>query len=278
MQRVIDFVKMEGAGNDYVYIDAIRDPIDLDAASTLARQVADRHFGVGGDGLIVLAPSDVADVAMLMWNADGSAGAMCGNGVRCLAKLARDHGHVTADTLTVETAAGVKAVDLLLRDGEVVGARVDMGAVQVATTPATLQLGDQQYAYFKVHAGNPHAVVFVDEDPRQVPVHEIGAAIQGLPEFVDGVNVEVVQVRADGTIMQRTFERGSGETLACGSGATAVACAAVELGKVPGPQVTVDLLGGRLVIHRGRAGASMEGPARTVFHGQIGAPVSESST
>ena len=275
MQGVIDFVKMEGAGNDYVYIDAIREPIDLRTAPDLARQVADRHFGVGGDGLIVLAASAVADVAMLMWNADGSAGAMCGNGVRCLAKLARDHGHVTADTLTVETAAGVKAVDLLLKDGEVVGARVGMGVVQVATTPATLDLGGQRYAYFKADAGNPHAVVFVDEDPREVPVHEIGAAIQDLPEFVDGVNVEVVQVRGDGSIMQRTFERGSGETLACGSGATAVACVAVELGKVPGPQVHVDLLGGRLVIQCDDTGASMEGPARTVFRGQIGGVASK---
>lgn len=277
MQAVIDFVKMEGAGNDYVYVDAIRNPFDLDDAPGLARRVADRHFGVGGDGLIVLTRSDVADVAMLMWNADGSRGAMCGNGVRCLAKLAYDHGHVTVENLTVETGAGIKAVSLLFEGEEVVGARVEMGSVRVNTTPATLRVGERTYEYFEADAGNPHAVVFVEEDPRQLPVHEIGSAIQALPEFADGINVEVVQVRADGTIMQRTFERGSGETLACGSGATAVACTAIELDKVAGPEVTVELLGGRLVICRTATVTFMEGPARTVFCGQMADASSDSS-
>jgi len=278
MQSVIDFVKMEGAGNDYVYVDAIRNPLDLDRASELASRVADRHFGVGADGLIVLAPSDVADVAMLMWNADGSRGAMCGNGVRCLAKLAYDHGHVTVEDLTVETGAGIKAVSLLFEREEVIGARVEMGAVRVDTSPAILRLGATTYEYFEADAGNPHAVVFVEEDPRQLPVHEIGSALQALPEFADGINVEVVQVRADGTIMQRTFERGSGETLACGSGATAVACTAIELDKVAGPEVTVELLGGRLVIRRTATTTFMEGPAHTVFCGQMAATSSDSST
>lgn len=267
--QTIEFVKMEGAGNDYLFVDAIREPVDLEHAPELARRVADRHFGVGGDGLIILENSDVADVAMLMWNADGSIGSMCGNGIRCLAKLAHDHGHVTTDTLTVETGGGIREVTLLFDDEEIVGARVEMGEVRVSTTPGSLRVGKRTYRYFVADAGNPHAVVFVEEDPRQMPVREIGEAMQALPDFTDGVNVEVVQVRADGTLMQRTFERGSGETLACGSGATAVACAAIALQKVTGPEVTIELLGGRLIIRKTASGVSMEGPARTVFSGRV---------
>ena len=212
MHAVIDFVKMEGAGNDYVYVDAIRNPFDLDQAPAFAGRVADRHFGVGADGLILLTASEVADVRMRMWNSDGSQGSMCGNGVRCLAKLAHDHGHITADTLTVETDAGIKAVSLRFDAGQAVGARVEMGDVRVSSTPVELEVEGHSYQYFQVDAGNPHAVVFVEDDPRQLAVAAIGAAIQALPCFPDGVNVEVVQVRSDATIMQRTFERGSGET------------------------------------------------------------------
>lgn len=271
MNAVIDFVKMEGAGNDYVYVDAIRNPFDLDQAPAFAGRVADRHFGVGADGLILLTSSEVADVRMRMWNADGSSGSMCGNGVRCLAKLAHDHGHVAAESFTVETDAGVKAVSLQVDAGQVVGARVEMGEVRVSSTPVELEVQGRSYQYFQVDAGNPHAVVFVEDDPRQLAVADIGAAIQALPGFPDGVNVEVVQVRPDATIMQRTYERGSGETLACGSGATAVACAAIELQRVQGPEVTIELLGGCLVIEVTESGVFMEGPARTVFYGQIAA-------
>lgn len=271
MHAVIDFVKMEGAGNDYVYVDAIRNPFDLDQAPAFAARVADRHFGVGADGLILLMASEIADVRMRMWNSDGSQGSMCGNGVRCLAKLAHDHGHVTTETLTVETDAGIKAVSLRFDAGQAIGARVEMGAVRVSLTPVELEVEGHSYQYFQVDAGNPHAVVFVEGDPRQLAVAAIGAAIQALPCFPEGVNVEVVQVRSDATIMQRTFERGSGETLACGSGATAVACAAIELQKVHGPEVVIELLGGCLVVEVTDSGVFMEGPARTVYRGQIAA-------
>lgn len=272
----MDFVKMEGAGNDYVYVDAIRDPFDVDRASAIARAVADRNFGVGGDGLIVLAPSAVADVRMLMWNADGRRGSMCGNGVRCLAKLAWDHGHVTRPELSVESDAGVKDVVLTFaQPGQVHGARVGMGEVRVSPAPAVADIAGQSWSYHAVDAGNDHAVIFVDQDPRDCPVVEVGAAFQDLAAFADGVNVEFAQVQADGSIVQRTFERGSGETLACGTGATAVACVALDLGQVAGPAVTVHLLGGDLTITRDGPAAIMAGPARTVFSGQIELPINQ---
>jgi diaminopimelate epimerase len=199
---------------------------------------------------------------------------MCGNGVRCLAKLAFDHGHVSSAAMTVESDAGVNDVALLFDgNGRVVGARVGMGEVRVSPSLAQADIAGRRWTYRAVDAGNAHAVIFVAEDPRESPVEEVGSAFQELPQFADGVNVEFAQVRADGSIAQRTFERGSGETLACGTGATAVGCAALDQGLVVGPQVTVQLLGGELRISRAGSAAIMEGPARTVFIGQIDLPI-----
>ncbi len=264
----LPFVKMEGAGNDYVYVDGIRNPLDPDACSELARELADRHFGVGGDGLIVLAPSDRADCRMLMWNADGSRGAMCGNGLRCLAKLAYDLGHVRSTELDVESDAGVRRVELVVdASGAVTGARVDMGAVDVDADASVATIDDTDWHYHRGDAGNPHAVVFCEQSPEDLPVLAVGAAFQALPAFPGGVNVEFVQVR-DGALQQRTFERGSGETLACGSGATVAALAAMVTGRLPGPVVDVHLRGGVLSIRRDGSRVVMEGPARTVFTGE----------
>jgi diaminopimelate epimerase len=272
--QTLRFTKMEGAGNDYVYVDAFHEPFDLERGSEVARIVADRRFGIGGDGLIVLAESTSADVRMVMWNADGSRGSMCGNGVRCVAKLAHDVGVVKGSSMRVETDCGVKLATLRIDDhGEVTGASVDMGEISVDDSAGVADIGGRTWRFHPADAGNPHAVVFLDEDPAGVPVLEIGAAMQKLAVFPDGVNVEFVSVRADGSLDQRTFERGSGETLACGSGATAAACAAVRLGKTAGPRVTVHLLGGDLVIDCGGDGAVMEGPARTVFSGEIQLPI-----
>ncbi len=268
------FTKMEGAGNDYVYVDAIHGDFDLERGTEVAKFVADRRFGVGGDGLIVLASSDVADVRMVMWNADGSRGSMCGNGIRCVAKLARDLGVVDADRLSIETDSGVKDVGLLFGDdGAVVGASVDMGIVAIDMEPQSIEFDGQTFAYHAADVGNPHAVVFLDTEPGDALVLGLGAALQNAPRFSDGVNAEFITVESDGSLRQRTFERGSGETLACGSGATAAACAAVRLGCVVGPRVTVHLLGGDLVIDCAASGVVMAGPARTVFSGEISLPI-----
>jgi len=268
--KVLSFVKMEGAGNDYVFVDGIHQDFDLAQGPRLAAIIADRHFGVGGDGLIVLAPSQKADYRMVMWNADGSRGAMCGNGLRCLAKLAHDTGVTRKTTASVETDVGIRAVELMLDDaGDITGASVNMGDVSVSEEPETVTIGEVDWHYHRGDAGNPHAVIFLDQDPDDVPVGRVGSALQRLPRFPDGVNVEFVLVRPDGSIKQRTHERGSGETLACGSGATVVALAAIITRRLPGPDVAVHLRGGVLTIRRQASSLVMEGPARTVFAGEF---------
>jgi diaminopimelate epimerase len=264
----IQFVKMEGAGNDYVYINGLTQQFPIEGAGPLVRRLADRHFGIGGDGVILLTRSDRADVRMVMWNADGSRGAMCGNGVRCLAKLAHDEGVVAGLQLTVETEAGIKPVELLERAGRVVGARVDMGIVRVESVPRHVEVDGVRYAFHVSDAGNPHAVIFVAVHPDAVPVERVGPALQTAPPFADGVNVEFVQVAA-GELHQRTWERGAGETLACGSGATVAALAAVQTGRIAGPRVGVRLRGGYLVIEIGADRVVMEGPATEVFRGTV---------
>lgn len=269
----LPFTKMEGAGNDYVYVDALQAPFPLERGAELARRLADRHFGIGGDGLIVLAPSALADARMWMWNADGSRGAMCGNGIRCLAKLWHDHGHGRRDALRVETDSGVRAVRLL-RDaqGVVVGAQVAMERVRVAAEPAALDAHGRTWHYHAGDAGNPHAVVFTSEDPETLPVAEVGAAFQRAAPFPGGVNVEFVRVTGTDALYQRTFERGSGETLACGSGATVAAQAAWVTGRASGPRVAVRLRGGTLHVLRDGQNLVLEGPARTVFAGETDIP------
>jgi diaminopimelate epimerase len=261
---------MEGVGNDYVCVDAIRHAFPVDRAPELARQWSDRHFGIGADGLVLLQPSSRAAVGMAMWNADGSAGSMCGNGLRCLARLARDHGHVAIDEFDVETAAGLRTVTLVRdTDGQVTGACADLGAVRVDSTPSSVQVEGRAIELFHGDAGNPHAVVLIDGDPDDYPVLEVGAALQTRPAFAGGVNVEFVQVRADHSLAQRTYERGSGETLACGSGAAVAALLALQRGLVPGPDVLVHLRGGDLQVRRRNGSLVIVGPARTVFRGEV---------
>ncbi|MHC4078482.1 MAG: diaminopimelate epimerase [Planctomycetota bacterium] len=268
--KVLPFVKMEGAGNDYVFVDGINQDFDLEEGPRLAKIVADRHFGVGGDGLIVLAASEKADCRMVTWNADGSRAPMCGNGLRCLAKLAHDVGAVHEKSMQVETDTGVRAVELTFDPaGAVTGAAVDMGDVTVSAEPETVTIDGVDWHFHSGDAGNLHAVIFLDQDPDEAPVAEVGAAFQRLSRFPQGVNVEFVLARPDGGLEQRTHERGSGETLACGSGATVAALAAIVSGRVPGPKVAVHLRGGVLTIHRQASSLVMEGPARTVFAGEF---------
>lgn len=259
----VPFVKMEGAGNDYVHVDALRHPFPLERAPELARRWSDRHHGIGADGLIVLLRGERAPVRMAMWNADGSRGAMCGNGLRCIARLAHDHGHVRSRRFDVETDAGVRTCELL--DGELV--RTTMGEVRCGAEEE-LSLGERRVVVVPGDAGNPHAVVFV-ADVETAPVHEVGGALQRHARFPDGVNVEFVQVLAPDRLRQRTFERGSGETLACGTGAAVAATAARQRGHVAAPRVAIELRGGTLFAVGVGSSLALEGPARSVFRGEI---------
>ncbi|MCA8973823.1 MAG: diaminopimelate epimerase [Planctomycetes bacterium] len=262
----IPFVKMEGAGNDYVYVDAIGCDFPIEVGPECARRWSDRHFGIGADGLIVLARGDAAPVRMLMWNADGSRAAMCGNGLRCLAALAFANGHVQERAFSVETDSGPRPVTLL--DGDRV--RTGMGAVSCGDE-VELALPGRLVRYRPGDAGNPHAVIFVDDVDR-AEVAAIGAAMQSAPVFRDGVNVEFVAVAGPSRLRQRTFERGSGETMACGTGAAVAALAARVSDRVVGDAIDVELRGGVLRIVLGGTGLAIEGPVRTVFRGDIELP------
>ena len=262
----VDFVKMEGAGNDYIYVDAIAGEFPLGRAAACARLWSDRHFGIGADGLIVLCAGQAAPVRMAMWNADGSRGAMCGNGLRCLGALAFARGHVSTPAFAVETDAGLRRVEIL-GDGRV---RTDMGQVTCGAEVEAELLG-QNVRYRPGDAGNPHAVIFV-ADVERAEVEAIGRAMQRLPAFADGVNVEFVAIAGPDRIVQRTFERGSGETLACGTGAAVAALAARQSGRVAGDIIDVQLRGGVLRIVLAGAALAIEGEARTVYHGRIELP------
>ncbi|HLQ36390.1 MAG TPA: diaminopimelate epimerase [Planctomycetota bacterium] len=275
MSRV-RFVKMEGAGNDYLFVDAIAQAFPQQRAPELARAWSDRHFGIGADGLILLLSDADADVRMAMWNADGSRGAMCGNGLRCVAKFAYELGHARSrrpagqrPLLQIATDAGPRAVELLLAGSTVIGARADLGRVQVSAQPERVAAGGRDWLLHRGAAGNPHAVLFADGAPESWPVLELGRALQAHAAFPGGVNVEFVRVGADGGLDQRTFERGSGETLACGTGAGVAALVALVTGRVQGPRVTVRLRGGSLFVERQGPALVLEGPARTVFSGEV---------
>ena len=260
----VSFTKMEGCGNDYLVVDGVGQRFPADRAPALARAWSDRRFGVGADGLILLTRDPGEHLRMSMWNADGSRGAMCGNGLRCIARFAAARSHVTERAFVVQTDAGPREVELL--DGGSVLA--DMGRVAVGDA-VELSVAGRRLQFVPGDAGNPHAVTFV-KDLEQAPVEEVGAAMQRHPMFADGVNVEFVQLLGDDRVGQRTFERGSGETLACGTGAAVAARAARRAGAVRGPSVHVALRGGALTVHGAGASLAIEGPARSVFSGRIG--------
>lgn len=275
------FTKMQGIGNDYVYIncfeETVKDP------SAVARFVSDRHFGIGSDGLILIRPSQVADCEMDMYNLDGSQGAMCGNGIRCVAKYVFDHGIVNKTSISITTKSGIKYVDLTVKDGKASLIRVNMGSpiLQATQIPvvadteqvidAPIQVDGQKYHYTAVSMGNPHAIVYV-EDTDSLDLAKIGPSFENHVNFPDRINTEFVQVLDEHTVKMRVWERGSGETLACGTGACAVAVASILNGHVsPDTPVTVKLLGGDLQIFWNRSEnlVYMTGPAVTVFDGQI---------
>ena len=270
---------MHGAGNDYVYVDCFSQTLPENLPG-LASAISDRHTGVGGDGLILICPSTVADAQMRMFNADGSEAEMCGNGIRCVAKYVFDHGVVAKDHLAIETGAGVLALELDISDGLVERVKVDMGepileAAQIPTTfPSSpvvqqpLSAGGQDFEATCVSMGNPHCVVFVEEASDDL-VLGVGPKIENHDRFPSRVNTEFVEVLSRTELRQRTWERGSGETLACGTGASAVCVAGVLSGRSE-RSVLIHLLGGDLELEWNEADnhVYMTGPATEVFSGE----------
>ena len=275
------FTKMHGIGNDYVYVNCFKEVVKDPAA--VARFVSDRHFGIGADGLILIKPSDIADCEMDMYNLDGSQGAMCGNGIRCVAKYVFDYGIVNKTSISIATRSGIKYLDLSVKDGRVSMVKVNMGspiltASQIPVVSSKEEVIDEPlevegttYRITAVSMGNPHAIVYMD-DVDSLEIDKIGPAFENHIAFPDRVNTEFVKVLDSHTVQMRVWERGSGETLACGTGACAVAVASILNGLTDGTQpVTVKLLGGNLQIfwdHQENL-VYMTGPASTVFDGEI---------
>jgi diaminopimelate epimerase len=273
------FTKLQGAGNDYVYVNCFEEAVP-ESLPALARQMSDRHFGVGADGLILIEPSDVADARMRMFNADGSEAEMCGNGIRCLAKYVYDHGIARRDRLRIETGAGVLALDLETDGDRVQQVRVAMGepVLESARIPTTLpgpqvvdheiQVGGQPLRVTCVSMGNPHCIIFVEEASDEL-VLGLGPQIEKDSRFPARINVEFVEVISPTEVRQRTWERGSGETLACGTGASAV-CVAGVLTERTERSILNHLLGGDLSLEWRKSDNQVykTGPAVEVFSGE----------
>ena len=273
------FTKMQGLGNDYVYVNCMEQMVE-DAAET-ARRVSDRHFGIGSDGLILICPSDKADFEMRMYNVDGSRGEMCGNGIRCVGKYVYDYGLTDKTSLSVETLGGIKHLFLEVEDGKVSLVKVDMGPaiLEPEKIPVTaegsrvvdepLQVDGKTFRMTCVSMGNPHAVIYVD-DVQGMDLEKTGPSFENHERFPNRINTEFAHVLDRNTVEMRVWERGSGETLACGTGACAVAVASILNGYTE-DQVTVRLLGGDLKIEWDREANKvyMTGPAEVVFDGEI---------
>lgn len=272
------FTKMQGAGNDYIYVNCFAEPLPADPAE-LARKISDRHFGVGGDGLVLICPSKAADARMRMFNADGSEAEMCGNAVRCVAKYVYDRGISKKTSMAIETGRGVLLLGLEVVGGRVERARVDMGppilkGAEIPTTlagepvvGAKLPLADRTLEVTCVSMGNPHCVTYVDKLSDDW-VHRIGPQIERNEHFPRRVNAEFVEVVSPTEVRMRVWERGSGETLACGTGASAVCVAGVLAGKT-GRHVMVRMPGGDLELEWAADDhVYMTGPAVEVFSGE----------
>ena len=273
------FTKMQGLGNDYVYVNCFEEKIENPPA--VARYVSDRHFGIGSDGLIMINPSEVADFEMEMYNADGSRGEMCGNGIRCVAKYVYDYGLTDKTQISVETLGGIKYLDLTVEDGKVVLVKVDMGKPELKSDlipiisenekviDEPIEVDGQVYHMTGVSMGNPHTVIYVD-DVKNLDLEKIGPKFENHERFPKRINTEFVHCIDRNTVEMRVWERGSGETLACGTGACAVAVASI-LNNLTDTRVTVKLLGGDLQIEwdREKNHVFMTSPAKVVFDGVI---------
>ena len=275
----LSFTKMQGCGNDYIYIDCFRQQVTDPAA--LAVRLSHRHKGIGGDGVILICPSEVADARMRMFNLDGSEGAMCGNGVRCVAKYVYDRGGGGKKELRIETRSGIKTCRIREEDGQAALVTVDMGEAGFAPAAVPVLLPGERvvgrrvrvaggkYAITCVSMGNPHCVV-LGGDPDGLDLAAIGPKFEHDPLFPQGVNTEFVQVVSPSTLKMRVWERGSGETMACGTGACASVAAAISNGYCPaGEDITVRLRGGELTIRVEGSRVWMTGEAVTVFTGTV---------
>lgn len=276
----ISFSKMHGTGNDYVYVNCFKEKVD--DPSSLSIKVSDRHFGIGSDGLILICPSEVADVKMAMFNADGSEGMMCGNGIRCVAKYSYDNGIVNKDRITVETKSGIKTLDLTVEDGKVTEVSVDMGVAILK--PQDIPVNDngedfiarkisvlgKEYEVTCVSMGNPHAVIFTN-GIDEMELEKIGPFFEKHELFPNQINTEFVEIIDEKTLKMRVWERGSGETLSCGTGTCAVTVAAVLNGICKrNEEITIKIRGGELkdtYLEDGRV--IMKGSATHVFDGVI---------
>ncbi|WP_290911584.1 diaminopimelate epimerase [Eubacterium sp.] len=279
----MNFIKMHGAGNDYIYVDGMKYQIPDESAA--AKKLSDRHFSVGGDGLIIIKKGSVADYEMVMYNADGSRGAMCGNGIRCVAKYLFDEGYTNNEKeFTIESMGAIKHIKVNVIDGKAVSARVDMGKpiLKASDIPVNFNgekcvnqpvtFADREFNMTCVSMGNPHAVMFIDEHPSEFNLNKYGnIAEQDTSLFPDRVNAEFAKVIDRNNIEMRVYERGAGETLACGTGACATAVSAILNGYCDN-KVTVHLLGGDLLIEwssNENDSVIMTGPAEYAFTGTV---------
>lgn len=274
------FTKMQGIGNDYIYFDCTEH--EIENPNELAIKLSDRHFGVGGDGIILIMKSDVADFRMRMFNADGSEGKMCGNGTRCIGKFVYDKGLTDKQEVTLETLSGIKHLKFTIENGKVSAVTVDMGKaiLEPKKIPVALDgekvidydyvVDGENYKINCVSMGNPHCVIFTETPVDSLALESIGPKFEKNAVFPESVNTEFVNIIDSNTLKMRVWERGSGETLACGTGACAVVCAAVENGICKRDSlVTVKLLGGDLkIMYKTDGTVMMTGPAEFVFEGE----------
>ena len=280
------FTKMHGCGNDYIYVYTGTEKVADEIKPELAVRLSDRHKGIGSDGLIFINPAEGADFEMEMYNSDGSRGAMCGNGIRCVGKYVYDHGLTDKTSIDILTGAGVKRLELMTENGKATGATVNMGIpiLEPKKIPVVIEehdsskpvidhpiiAGGMEYRITCVSMGNPHCVIFCDDDVSNLDIAEIGPLFEHHVIFPDRVNTEFVNVHDRGHLKMRVWERGSGETLACGTGACATVVAATQCGYCQkGEDVTVHLRGGDLVIRYTDETVLMTGSATTVFEGEV---------
>lgn len=276
------FTKMHGCGNDYIYVDGAREIIPAERKSEVVKFLSDRHFGIGGDGVIFINPSDVADFEMEMYNMDGSRSEMCGNGIRCVGKYVYDHDLTRKTSLSIVSCEKIKYLELTVEDGKVAKVRVNMGSpvLEAAEIPVVasqspvvdtpIAVDGREYRMTCVSMGNPHAIVYVDEMIDDETMAKIGPLFEHHERFPRRVNTEFVKVLDRERVQMRVWERGTGETLACGTGACAVTVASI-LNGLTEDDITVELLGGNLEIFWDRKEnvVYMTGPATTVFEGEI---------
>lgn len=278
---MIKFTKMHGLGNDYVYIDCYSKDVNLGNISDLAKFMSNRHFGIGSDGIILICKSDIADFKMRMFNFDGSEAEMCGNGIRCVGKFVYDKGLTDKETVKIETLAGIKILNLNVKDGKVQTVRVDMGEpifnpkkipVNFKNEPVRglkIKAIDKEFNFTCVSMGNPHAIAII-EDTKRFDIEKYGPILEVDEHFPKRSNIEFIEIVDKENVKMRVWERGAGETLACGTGAcaTAVAC---NINGLTERKVNIELLGGTLEIDWDEETnhVFMTGPATTVFEGEI---------